>query len=121
VDPSFVDHAREQIFGETEPPDPVEVADATLETRLRMVADAEGFTLTVRPEETDLPIPGVAYRHLDGPTPTVEYGLAWLDSSASAFVTQFVETAERIVAEHRADDARSRRRGGTAGQKVRAS
>lgn len=123
VDPSFVDHVREQVFGEAEAPDPVEVADTTLETRLRMVADAEGFTLTIRPEETDLPIPGVAYRHIGGRTPMVEYGLAWLDVSASAFafVSSFVETAERVAADRRTADGPSRRRGGKAGQKVQAS
>jgi DNA-binding transcriptional LysR family regulator len=121
VDPSLVDHAREQVFGDAEVPEPVEVADTTLETRLRMVADAEGFTLTIRPEETDLPVPGVAYRSIAGRTPTVEYGLAWLDSSASAFVASFVETAERVVADRPADDARPRRGAGTTTRKERAS
>jgi DNA-binding transcriptional LysR family regulator len=121
VDPSLVDHAREQVFGRAEPPDPVEVTDASLETRLRMVADSEGFTLTIRPEETDLPVPGVAYRHIAGPTPTVEYGLAWLDSSASEFVASFVETAERVGADGRADVAPSRRHRGKTGQRVQAS
>jgi DNA-binding transcriptional LysR family regulator len=120
VDPSFVDHARAQVFGEAEPPDSVEVADTTLETRLRMVAEGEGFTLTTRPEETDLPIPGVVYRHIARRTPTVDYGLAWLDSSASSFVTSLVETAERVLTELRIDDA-PRRRTGRAGQRVRAS
>jgi len=112
TDPSLVDHLRTQVFGRAEIPKPVEVADATLETRLRLVAAGEGFTVTVRPEEADLQIPGVAYRHIDGRTPTVEYGLAWLDSAASSFVSSFVETAERIVAAGSSDGA-ARRRGAT--------
>jgi DNA-binding transcriptional LysR family regulator len=110
VDPSLVDHVRAQVFGRAEIPNPVEVADATLETRLRMVAAGEGFTVTVRPEEADLPILGVAFRHIDGRTPSVEYGLAWLDSAASSFVSTFVEAAERIVAAG-SRDAAARRRG----------
>jgi DNA-binding transcriptional LysR family regulator len=110
ADPALIDHAREEVFGQAQPHELVEVADTTLETRLRMVADGQGFTLTIRPEETDLPSPGVVYRHIAGRTPTVEYGMAWLDAAASSFVSSFVETAERIVAA-RSSDAAPRRRG----------
>jgi DNA-binding transcriptional LysR family regulator len=109
VDPALIDHTREEVFGQADIPDHVEVADTTLETRLRLVADGAGFTLTIRPEETDLAIPGV------------EYGLAWLDSAASSFVASFVEIAERVAAEARADETPARRRGGSAGQKKQAS
>ena len=110
ADPALVDHAREEVFGQAQPHDLVEVADTTREPRLRMVADGQGFALTIRPEETDLPSPGVVYRHIAGRAPTVEYGMAWLDAAASSFVASFVETAERIVAA-RSSDAPSRRRG----------
>ena len=86
-----------------------------------MVADGKGFTLTIRPEEMDLPIPGVAYRRIAGRIPKLEYGLAWLDSAASSFVASFVEIAERVAAEARADEAPARRRAGSAGQKKQAS
>ena len=112
VDPTLMDHAREEVFGQAELPDPMEVADTTMETRLRLVADGEGFTLTIRPEETDLPVRGVAYRRIAGRTPRVEYGLAWLDSAASSFVASFVEIAERVASDARADETPARRRGG---------
>ncbi len=119
VDPSFIDRAHEEVFGQGLP-DTEEVADTTLETRLRMVADGEGFTLTTRPEEMDLPIAGVTYRRIAGRTPKVEYGLAWVDSAASSFVASFVEIAERVATEAR-DETPARRRGGSAGQKQQAS
>lgn len=97
ADPSFVDQVRGDIFGPGGPRNLVEVADITLETRLRMVADGEGITITIRPEETDLPNPGVVYRHIAGRTAAVEYGIAWSDSAASAFVAPFVEIAERAA------------------------
>jgi DNA-binding transcriptional LysR family regulator len=120
VDPAFIDRAHEEVFGQ-ELPDTEEVADTTLETRLHMVADGKGFTLTIRPEEFDLPIAGVAYRRIDGPTPKLEYGLAWVDSAASSFVASFVEIAERVAADARSDEAPARRRGGSAAQKQQAS
>lgn len=120
VDPAFIDRAHEEVFGH-ELPDTEEVADVTLETRLHMVADGEGFTLTIRPEEMDLPIAGVAFRRIAGRTPKLEYGLAWVDSAASSFVASFVEIAERVAAEARADETPARRRGGSAGQKRQAS
>jgi len=120
VDPSFIDRAHEEVFGQ-QVPDTEEVADTTLETRLHMVAEGRGFTLTIRPEEMDLPIAGVTYRHISGQTPKLEYGLAWVDSAASSFVASFVEIAERVAAEARADEAPARRRGGSAAQKQQAS
>ena len=120
VDPAFIDRAHEEVFGEGLP-DIEEVADTTLETRLRMVADGEGFTLTIRPEDMDLPIAGVAYRRIAGRTPKIEYGLAWVDSAASSFVSSFVEIAEHVAADARADETPARRRAGSAGQKKQAS
>jgi DNA-binding transcriptional LysR family regulator len=120
VDPSFIDRAHEEVFGQ-EIPDTEEVTDTTLETRLHLVADGKGFTLTMRPEDMDLPIPGVAYRHIAGRTPKLEYGLVWVDSAASSFVASFVEIAERVAAEARADEAPARRRGGSAAQKQQVS
>ena len=124
VDPSLVDHVREAVFGKAELPDLVEVTDATLETRLHAVAEGHGFTLTIRPEESDLPIAGVAYRRVVGRIPRIEYGLAWVDSAASSYVTSFVETAERLVAARAdadSDDAHSRRRQRTGPHAERAS
>jgi DNA-binding transcriptional LysR family regulator len=121
VDPALADLERRAVLGRTKHLDQMEVADATLETRLRAVAAGEGFTVTIRPEDSDLPLPGVAYRRIAGRTPSVGYGLAFVDAAASAFVTALIEIAEDIAGARSStgseDDTTSHGRRGTGQRK----
>lgn len=97
TNPPVVEHMYLQVFGRTEHPQPIEVANATESARLQLVARWRGFTLSIHPEAEGLAIPGVAYRHVEGPVPLVEYGLVWLATSRAPFSQPFVAEARRVL------------------------
>jgi DNA-binding transcriptional LysR family regulator len=93
VNPTTYDHLFKEIFGRGEPR-VMEVADLNELSKLRLVADGKGFTLTQTPS---LEIPGIAYRELTGPELQLGFGIAWLDAYVAPLTQKFVEVAREIV------------------------
>lgn len=104
VDPSLTAHIDQHLFGPDGHPMPVEVADATEGTRLHLVAEERGFTLILRPEATELRIPGVTYRSVADDIPDVEYGLVWVDTGTASFISSFVSVSADVIGSSAQDD-----------------
>jgi DNA-binding transcriptional LysR family regulator len=102
--PVFVDHLNEMLFGQTRHDRLIEVSDLNETGRLCRVAAGEGISV-VDPSVLSLGISEVEFRRLEDPAPEIEYGIVWLDSSASPFVASFVELADRLAAPAGAPEA----------------
>jgi DNA-binding transcriptional LysR family regulator len=96
MNPPLVDHLRQSIFGRSEHPQGVEVADITEANRLLLVADGVGIAVPMFPSLAELKIPGVVFRRLASPA-SLEYGVAWVDVHASPAVPAFVDAAREIA------------------------
>ena len=101
ANPPLADHVNRSLFGQTDPPNPVPLND--LPGRLQLVADGVGITPVSIPTETAVPIPGVAFRRLEDPVPTIEYGLLWFDDHVSPALASFLDLAREIASTTRDD------------------
>lgn len=97
ANPLVIDHVLDQLFGDAEQPESIEVVDLTEGTRLQLVGEGEGFSVTLRPVAAELRVPGVVHRRLEGPVPVVEYGIAWFEGNLSPYVEPFVRYAQELV------------------------
>jgi DNA-binding transcriptional LysR family regulator len=92
--PRFVESMHRTLFGVARHPRPVVVPDAIdPDSRVRLVAEGQGFTAISVPAGSDLPSTrdGVVFRRLQDPPALIEYGLAWLETNASPVTRSFVE------------------------------
>ena len=94
LNPPLVDHLRTSLFGGVEHPRLVEVAENT--DLLMHVGAGEGIA-AVDPSLVELEISNVAFRRLEDPAPEFDYGLVWLDSAISPFLTWFLELAREVA------------------------
>jgi DNA-binding transcriptional LysR family regulator len=94
LNPRLVDHWRTSFFGEEKHEDLVEIGDMT-ETLVR-VAAGDGITIT-NPMVAALDMTNVVFRRLEDPVPEFEYGVVWLEPSASPFVSDFVKVTRELT------------------------
>jgi DNA-binding transcriptional LysR family regulator len=97
MNPPLVDHLRQSLFGRSDHPQGVEVADVTEANRLLLVADGRGLAVPLFPSLAELKIPGVVFKPLAHPA-SLEYGIAWLDVHVSPVARAFVDIAREIAA-----------------------
>lgn len=95
ANPPLADHVNLALFGSTQPPHPVHLNDVG--GRFQLVAQGVGITPVAIPTETSLSRPGVVYRQLEDPAPTIEYGLVWLDDHRTPTLTAFLRIAREIA------------------------
>jgi DNA-binding transcriptional LysR family regulator len=95
ANPPLADHVNLALFGSTQPPHPVHLNDVG--GRFQLVAEGVGITPVAIPNETSLSRPGVVYRKLDDPAPTIEYGLVWLDDHRTPALAAFLRIAREIA------------------------
>jgi DNA-binding transcriptional LysR family regulator len=98
VDPAVVEHVYRMMFAEREHPNIVESPDDSVATRVLLVLQGKGITLTLFPSITELQIPGVVFRGVEDPAPYVEQGLAWVPTGATEEVEAFVQLAREAAA-----------------------
>jgi DNA-binding transcriptional LysR family regulator len=97
ANPPLADHVYLSLFGQTDPPNPVHLNDVG--GRFRLVAEGAGITPVAVPTETLIPRPGVVYRRLEDPAPTIEYGLLWFDDHVSPGLAALLRLARDIARE----------------------
>jgi DNA-binding transcriptional LysR family regulator len=95
ANPALADHVYLSLFGQTEPPHPVHLNDVG--GRFQLVAGGVGISPVAVPTETLIPRPGVVYRRVEDPAPTIEYGLLWFDDHVSPASTAFLSLASEIA------------------------
>jgi DNA-binding transcriptional LysR family regulator len=103
INPPLVDHILRSLIGRTEHPNTVEISDVGA-ARFRLVAEGVGITPVALPTESLLAIPGIVYRRVEDPAPTIEYGLVWFDEHPSPALPAFLDLARAIVAETETPD-----------------
>ena len=99
VNQPLADHVYRALFGQADPPNPVELNDVG--GRFRLVAQGAGISGVMIPTETANDIPGVVFRRIEDPVPTLEYGLIWLDEHISLTLSAFLDIAREIAASQR--------------------
>ena len=95
INPLLADHVSWLLFGRADQPW-VDVVDG-LSRRLELVAEGAGITPVAFPIERLLPVPGVVYRPISEPAPTLDYGLLWFDDHASPGLMAFLDLARDIA------------------------
>jgi DNA-binding transcriptional LysR family regulator len=95
ANPPLADHVYRSLFGKADPPNPVALNDVG--GRFRLVAEGVGITPVSIPTETAQPIPGVVFRRIEEPVPTIEYGLLWFDDHGSPGLDALLEIAREVA------------------------
>jgi DNA-binding transcriptional LysR family regulator len=96
--PDLMGRIHRSLFGETPHPALVEAHDLTQTTRLLLVVRNEELVGIGLPSDTELGIPGLVFRHVEEPVPTIEYGIVWLENATSPAVPQFVQVTRECAA-----------------------
>jgi DNA-binding transcriptional LysR family regulator len=96
LNPPLTDYLRRSLFGRSEHPQAVEVADVNEANRLLLVAEGRAIAVPLFPSLAELEVPRVVFRQLAEPV-SLEYGIAWLDTYASTAVPAFVDIAREIA------------------------
>ena len=96
--PELMGHIHRSLFGDTPHPALVEAHDLTQTTRLSLVMQNEELAGIALPSDVGLGVPGLVFRHVEEPAPTIEYGIVWLENATSAVVPQFVQVTREFAA-----------------------
>jgi DNA-binding transcriptional LysR family regulator len=105
INPPLFDHILRSLFGTVDHPNTVDISDVGT-ARFRLVAEGVGISAVASPTEALLPIPGVVYRRVEDPAPTIEYGLLWFDEHVSPALSAFLDVAREIAEESDSTDDR---------------
>jgi DNA-binding transcriptional LysR family regulator len=105
ANPTVTDDIHRSLFGEVEPPHIMEVADVSETTRLQLVADGKGVTLSALSLARGQGVPGVVFRRIAEPPPTIEYGVVWFDAHLSPLIQSFIHVAEEVAESPRIEAA----------------
>jgi DNA-binding transcriptional LysR family regulator len=95
INPPLFDRINRLLIGRLHHPKTLEISDVG-PARFRLVADGLGVTPVAVPTEQLLPIPGIAYRRIEDPVPTIEHGLLWFDDHVSPAVSAFLDVAREV-------------------------
>jgi DNA-binding transcriptional LysR family regulator len=99
MNPIVVDHIYDTVFANGPRPTLIEVVDVAPIARFAHVASDPAIVGIAFGSETALAPPGVVFRRMEEPEPSIEYGLAWSDAHASPFVEPFLALARTRVLE----------------------
>jgi hypothetical protein len=97
INPPLVRHIHRVLFGDVEHPHVVEGYEAVDASRLLLVAEGKGVAVSFFAGLAELDIPGIAFRRVVAPEPTLDYGVCWFDENASSSVRTFVEIARSLA------------------------
>jgi DNA-binding transcriptional LysR family regulator len=97
ANPTVTDDIHRSLFGEVEPPHLLEVADVSETTRLQLVADGKGVTLSSLSLARGRGVPGVVFRRIAEPCPTIECGVVWFDAHLSPLIRSFLQVVEEVA------------------------
>jgi DNA-binding transcriptional LysR family regulator len=97
ANPSVTDDIHQSLFGEVEHPRLLQLADVSEGTRLQLVADGKGVTLSVLSLVGRQQVPGIVFRRIAEPTPTIECGVAWFDAHPSPLIESFLQVAGDVA------------------------
>jgi DNA-binding transcriptional LysR family regulator len=94
--PDLMAHIHRLLFGELDNPSLVETDLST--ARLSLVARSTERAGVALPSDMELHVPGLVFRRVEAPAPTLEYGIVWLEMYSSPFVPAFLEVAREVAA-----------------------
>jgi DNA-binding transcriptional LysR family regulator len=94
ANPPLADHVYRSLFGRPDPPNLVELND--VRGRFRFVAEGAGITPIAMPTESRISVPGVVFRTVEEPVPTIEHGLLWFDDRMTSSLSAFLELAREV-------------------------
>jgi DNA-binding transcriptional LysR family regulator len=97
ANPTVTDDIHRSLFGEVEPPHLLEVADVSETTRLQLVADGKGVTLSSLSLARGQRVPGVVFRRIAEPPPTIKCGVVWFDAHLSPLIRSFIQVVEEVA------------------------
>jgi DNA-binding transcriptional LysR family regulator len=95
--PELMDHVRRSLFGADRHPSLIETSDLTQSTRLSLLAPDDGRAGIALPADMELNVPGLVYRRVEAPAPTVEYGIVWLERNDAELISQFVRVTRELA------------------------
>jgi DNA-binding transcriptional LysR family regulator len=95
--PELMDHVRRSLFGADGHPSLMETSDLTQSARLSIVARDDEHAGIALPADMELNVPGLVYRRVEGPAPTVEYGIVWLERNDTQLISQFVRVTRELA------------------------
>jgi DNA-binding transcriptional LysR family regulator len=98
LNPEVMDHVHRLLFGGAQHPALIEAPDVMQTTRLSLVARDDELVAIALPSDIELHVPGLVYRRVEEPAPTLEYGIVWIENHASAVVPQFVGLTRELAA-----------------------
>jgi DNA-binding transcriptional LysR family regulator len=98
INPPLFDQIHRSLIGRVDHPNAVEISDVST-ARFRLVAAGAGITPVALPTETLLPVPGVVYRRVEDPAPTIDYGFVWFDEHPSPALQAFLDLGREILNE----------------------
>jgi DNA-binding transcriptional LysR family regulator len=96
INPPLYDRIHQALIGMDEHPKKVLISSLGA-ARFRLVTEGKGISPVAVPTEPLLPLPGIAYRQVEGPTPAIEYGLVWFDDHVSPALPAFLDLAREVV------------------------
>lgn len=94
INPLLAEHVSAQLFGRPDHPW-ADLSDVGAR-RIELVAEGAWITPVAYPVERILPVPGVVYRRVEDPAPTLEFGLLWYDDHVSPGLEAFLRLAGEI-------------------------
>jgi DNA-binding transcriptional LysR family regulator len=97
ANPRVTDDIHHSLFGEVEHPRRLELADVSETTRLQLVAAGKGVTLSVLSLTSGQQVPGIVFRRIADPTPSIECGVVWIDTHRSPLIPSFIQVARDIA------------------------
>ncbi len=97
INPPVIDHIHDLLFEDRVRPPLVEAIDMAPSARISRIAQDAGLVGVGFGSEQEMESPGVVFRHLEEPTPRIEYGLVWFDAHTSPFVEPFLAVARELV------------------------
>jgi hypothetical protein len=96
--PELMRHVHRSLFGADRHPALIETSDLTQTTRLSLVARDDERAGIALPADMELQVPELVYRRVEGPPPTLEHGIVWMEKNDSDLISQFVRITREFVA-----------------------
>jgi DNA-binding transcriptional LysR family regulator len=95
--PELMDHVHRSLFAADRHPSLIETSDLTQSSRLSLVARDDEHAGIAFPADMELHVPGLVYRRVEGPAPSVEYGIVWLERNDAELISQFVRVTRELA------------------------
>jgi DNA-binding transcriptional LysR family regulator len=105
LNPELIEHLYREVFGVSEHPQVLEIAELQQDRRLAYVAEGRGFGVTAFRPGMEGRAPGVVFRRLEDPIPLIGYGVAWAATHSSPFVDAFLDIAREFAGSELTSDS----------------